>query len=195
MTEDGRQKYESFLFYGSWRETLEGFAEGISPEFAKEALWNLMLCATAGDIETDNKVIIGFINGCCMPNIDKVKERYRQSVENGKKGGRPRTVDRKEVAKLREQGLTNQEVATKLKCSVSSVEKANKENRDEEQARKNQKNLEEEVEKEEEKEKEVDNCFSANAEKIVLPNWNEKSDWEYLKSIPTSTNVADNLGF
>ena len=195
MTEDRRQKYEPFLFYGSWRETLEGFAEGISPEFAKEALWNLMLCATAGDIETDNKVIIGFINGCCMPNIDKVKERYRQSVENGKKGGRPRTVDRKEVAKLRGQGLTNQEVAAKLKCSVSSVEKANKENRDEEQTRKNQKNLEEEVEKEEEKEKEVDNCFSANAEKIVLPNWNEESDWEYLKSIPTSTSAADNLGF
>lgn len=195
MTEDGRQKYEPFLFYGSWRETLEGFAEGISPEFAKEALWNLMLCATAGDIETDNKVIIGFINGCCMPNIDKVKERYRQSIENGKKGGRPRTVDRKEVAKLKEQGLTNKEVATKLKCSVSSVEKANKENRDEEQTRKNQKNLEEEVEKEEEKEKEADNCFSANAEKIVLPDWNKQSDWEYLKSIPTSTNVVDDLGF
>lgn len=195
MTEDGRQKYEPFLFYGSWRETLEGFAEGISPEFAKEALWNLMLCATAGDIETDNKVIIGFINGCCMPNIDKVKERYRQSIENGKKGGRPRTVDRKEVAKLKEQGLTNKEVATKLKCSVSSVEKANKENRDEEQTRKNQKNLEEEVEKEEEKEKEVDNCFSANAEKIVFPDWNKQSDWEYLKSIPTSTNVVDGLGF
>lgn len=192
MTEDGRQKYEPFLFYGSWRETLEGFAEGISPEFAKEALWNLMLCATAGDIETDNKVIIGFINGCCMPNINKVKERYQQSIENGKKGGRPRTVDRQEVARLKEQGLTNKEVADKLKCSVSSVEKANKENRDEKQTRKNQKNLEEEKEKEKEEEK--DNCFSANAEKFLLSGWNERNDWEYLKSVSTPRSMADDLG-
>ena len=42
--------YDNFVFYGSWRETLEGFAEDFGKEYAQEALWNLMLSGTAGDM-------------------------------------------------------------------------------------------------------------------------------------------------
>ena len=82
--------YDNFVFYGSWRETLEGFREEFGDDYAKEALWNLMLMATAGDIETNRKSIIGFINGAVMPNVNKAKDRYAAAIENGKKGGRPK---------------------------------------------------------------------------------------------------------
>ena len=83
-------EYDNFVFYGSWRESLEGFREEFGDDYAKEALWNLMLVATAGDIETERKSIIGFINGAVMPNVNKAKDRYAAAVENGKKGGRPK---------------------------------------------------------------------------------------------------------
>ena len=31
-------EYENFVFYGSWRETLEGFLDDFGEEYAKEAL-------------------------------------------------------------------------------------------------------------------------------------------------------------
>ena len=85
-----KMNYDNFVFYGSWRETLEGFREEFGDDYAKEALWNLMLMATAGDIETKRNSIIGFINGAVMPNINKAKDRYAAAIENGKKGGRPK---------------------------------------------------------------------------------------------------------
>lgn len=138
--------YETFVFYGSWRETLEGFKEDFGADYAKEALWNLMTLATAGDIETEKKSIIGFITGCVMPNIDAAKKRYDAAVENGKKGGRPKKIDEEEVIKLKGQGMKNREIAEKLGCSESSIEKINA------KTRKNQKNLEKEIEEEKEKE-------------------------------------------
>lgn len=81
--------FDNFVFYGSWRETLEGFREEFGQDYANEVLWNMMLLATAGDIETEKKSIIGFLQGAVMPNINKAKDRYAAAVENGKKGGRP----------------------------------------------------------------------------------------------------------
>ena len=132
-------EYDNFVFYGSWRESLEGFREEFGDDYAKEALWNLMLVATAGDIETERKSIIGFINGAVMPNVNKAKDRYAAAIENGKKGGRPKTVDADKVLELKQEGMTNKQVAERLGCSVSSIEKINAENR---KNQKNQKNSE-----------------------------------------------------
>lgn len=146
------QKYDNFVFYGSWRETLEGFADELGQEYAEKALWNLMTCATAGDVSTTSPIILGFINGCCLPNISAAKDRYAVAKENGKKDGRPKTIDDDKIIALKEAGMTNKEVAEAMGCSVSTVEKA---------TRKNRKNLEKEkdidididIEKDIEKEK------------------------------------------
>lgn len=104
--------YESFLFYGSWRETLEGFREDFGDEYAKEALWNLMTVATGGDIETSKKSILGFLNGTVIPLIDNSKGRYEGAVDNGKKGGRPsKDIDIDKVKELRAAGQSWDRVA------------------------------------------------------------------------------------
>lgn len=69
-----------------------------------------------------------------ITSISRAKDRYTAAVENGKKGGRKPTIDRAKALALKEQGLTNKQVAEQLNCSVSTIEKINAENR------KNQKN-------------------------------------------------------
>ena len=116
--------YNNFVFYGSWMETLQGFQEEFGDSYAKEALYNLVLAATTGKIETDKKSIVGFINGCCMPLIESARTRYEVARENGAKGGRPKTVDKDKIIELKITGkYTNEQIARQLNCSTSSVRK------------------------------------------------------------------------
>lgn len=119
--------YDNFVFYGSWRETLEGFAEDFGEEYAHEALWNLMLCATAGDIKTNKKSIIKWINSSCVNNINSAKDRYTKAVENGKKGGRPTEINSEQITELKAEGLTNTQIANELGFSTKTVQRALKE--------------------------------------------------------------------
>lgn len=41
--------YNNFIFYGSWRNTFEGFRKEFGDAYAYEALWNLMMMGTGGD--------------------------------------------------------------------------------------------------------------------------------------------------
>lgn len=142
--------YDNFVFYGSWRETLEGFAEDFGKEYAQEALWNLMLSGTAGDMETSKKSIISWINGSCMDNINSAKDRYAKAVENGKKGGRPTEVDTKQITELKSEGLTHNQIATELGCSTKTVQRALK------QVDKSGQNLDIDKDIDKEKEKDID---------------------------------------
>ena len=119
--------YDNFVFYGSWRESLEGFREEFGEQYAREVLWNMMLLATAGDIETEKKSIIGFLNGAVMPNINAAKGRYAASVENGKKGGRPPLeFNEEEVMKVKEKEKTWKATAAKLGVSEDTLRKQRK---------------------------------------------------------------------
>ena len=216
-------KYDNFVFYGSWRESLEGFREEFGDDYAKEALWNLMLVATAGDIETERKSIIGFINGAVMPNVNKAKDRYAAAVENGKKGGRPKKIDDDRVLELKKQGMTNKQVAEALGCSISSIEKINAESRknqnnqknqgiiviENQETRKNQKNLDIDIdididnEKEIEKEKDIfafswfdDEKEEENGKKGGRPkvNLNEQAVLEKKKELGTWKETAQFFG-
>ena len=117
--------YDNFVFYGNWRTILEGFDK----ETAKDILWQIMLYGTAGEVDTSNPMINGIVMGCCAVGIDKAKDRYANAVDNGKKGGRPTEIDVEHVQELKKSGLTNKEIATELGCSTRTVERANRQNR------------------------------------------------------------------
>lgn len=120
--------YSNFVFYGSWRDTLEGFKEDFGEEYAREALWNLMLMATAGDIETDKKSIIGFVRGACMPNVEAAQDRYERAQLNGQKGGRPKVlsgVDEQAIAAWRREGYTAVQIGGMLGVNEKTVRRTN----------------------------------------------------------------------
>lgn len=127
----------SFVFYATNLEVIETLEE-TDKELANDFMKAIIEYGIYGEYENTNPIIKVLMVQAGF-GIDKAKDRYATAVENGKKGGRPKTVDEYKVRELKEQGLTNKQIAEELKCSVSSVEKINAKNR------KNRKNLNDNV--------------------------------------------------
>lgn len=123
----------SFVFYATNLEVIETLEE-TDKELANDFMKAIIEYGIYGEYENTNPIIKVLMVQAGF-GIDKAKDRYATAVENGKKGGRPKTVDEDKVRELKGQGLTNKQIAEELKCSVSSVEKINAKNR------KNRKNL------------------------------------------------------
>lgn len=117
-------KKENFVFYASWLDALSGLDETNSREFSNEFLRQIVIYGVTGEIETDNPMIVGFINAMCKDLLDKSKRRYNACVANGKKGGRAREYNPDDIMYLSNQGLTNQEIADNLGCSLKTVQRA-----------------------------------------------------------------------
>ena len=127
----------SFVFYATNLEVIETLEE-TDKELANEFMKAIIEYGIYGEYENTNPIIKVLMVQAGF-GIDKAKDRYATAVENGKKGGRPKTVDEYKIRELKGQGLTNKQIAEELKCSVSSVEKINAKNR------KNRKNLNDNV--------------------------------------------------
>ena len=110
---------ESFVFYETFLETANKLEE-IDKNLALEYYKALAKYGLYGEVYEGNPYIeLVLVQG--KVNIDMAKERYQRAVENGKKGGRPREVDREKVIQLHSEGLTNKAIAARMGCSDRSV--------------------------------------------------------------------------
>lgn len=117
-------EYSNFVFYGSWREMLSGFDETT----AKEILWQIMLYGTGGEMQTDNPLIQGLINGAIAPNIKSSQNKYCKSIVDGKKGGRPKIdLPIEEIKGLQESGQTIKAIAQFYNVSTDTIQRRLKE--------------------------------------------------------------------
>ena len=117
------QSYDSFIFYKGWAETAKGFAEDFGEDFAKEMIWALVCYICFGEIATEKKSIIKWIEGDCLRVIQAAKKRHDDAIEAGKLGGRPPKINKDDVLALRQGGKTIKEIAETLRCSKDGVEK------------------------------------------------------------------------
>lgn len=115
--------YDSFIFYRGWAETAKGFAEDFGEDFAKEMIWALVCYICFGEIVTEKKSIIKWIEGDCLRVIEAAKKRHDASIEAGKLGGRPSKINKDDVLALKQDGKTVKEIAEILGCSRDGVEK------------------------------------------------------------------------
>lgn len=113
----------NFVFYASWYELIEAYENAGQPEIAAEIAKQIVNYGVTGQITTDNPLIVGIINAMCATLIDKSKSRYAASVKNGSMGGRPKLFDKETVLQLRQQGLTQQEIADQMGCSKRTVQR------------------------------------------------------------------------
>jgi hypothetical protein len=117
-------QYDNFIFYGSWKEHLNGLAELCGEDVAKEVAWQIINYGTAKEFDTDDQKIINMVNGMCRDLIDSAKKRRETSIGNGKQGGRPKKYDLENMLALRDKGLSPQDIADNLGCSVKTVRRA-----------------------------------------------------------------------
>ncbi len=117
-------KRDNFVFYASWLDALSGLDETNSREFANEFLRQIVIYGVTGEIETDNPMIVGFINAMCKDLLDKSKKRHKACIENGNRGGRPKQYNDDEMRALYQQGMSVEDIATKMGCSVKTVQRA-----------------------------------------------------------------------
>lgn len=117
-------KYENFVFYGSWKEHLDGLRDLCGDEVAKEVVWQIVNYGTSKEFDTEDLKIINIVNGMCRDLITSAKKRRIASIENGNKGGRPRKYSVDEMVSLREMGLSDQDIADNLECDVRTVRAA-----------------------------------------------------------------------
>ena len=115
--------YDSFIFYRGWAETAKGFAEDFGEDFAKEMIWALVCYICFGEIVTEKKSIIKWIEGDCLRVIEAAKKRHDASIEAGKLGGRPSKINKDDVLALKQDGKTVKEIAEILGCSRDGIEK------------------------------------------------------------------------
>ena len=116
--------YDSFIFYRGWAETAKGFAEDFGEDFAKEMIWALICYICFGEIVTEKKSIIKWIEGVCLRVIEAAKKRHDASIEAGKLGGRPSKINKDDVLALKQDGKTVKGISEILGCSRDTVERA-----------------------------------------------------------------------
>jgi hypothetical protein len=114
---------ENFVFLASWAEAIEAYDKAGQPELGGELAKQIIYYGTSGQITTDNPLIEGFVKAMCVTLIDKSKKKYNTCKVNGNKGGRPESYPVEDMLKLRDAGLTDEEIADNLGCSVQTVVK------------------------------------------------------------------------
>lgn len=141
----------NMVFYESWLETVDAFEKMFGTDFAKETIYALVYLSIRGEVKTENDLILGWIKGSCLPNVQSAQEKYRRAVEAGKKGGRPKELDYDEIYRLKENGVSVKDIASKMGLTEDSVRNALKRYN-----RMGQKGQNHDIDKDIDKEKETD---------------------------------------
>ena len=118
----------SFVFYKSFLDTAEELGRA-NPELAYKYLQAVAEYGIYGTYNENDPVINGLMVSVTM-GIDRAQERYQEAREVGKSGGRPRSNSVAAIGELAAAGLTTQEIADNLGCSVRTVQRALKTLRD-----------------------------------------------------------------
>ena len=126
---------ESFVLYESVFKQTEILSKKLGKEAAFDFIESIMAFGLYGELPDEESAVWLYGFEQSITSISAAKTRYQAAIENGKKGGRKKSIDDTKVMDLKEKGYTNKQIAEELKCSVSSVEKIAA------KIRKNQKNL------------------------------------------------------
>ena len=114
---------ESFVFYESVYKQVQRLENKLGAEVAMSFLNAVMEFGLYGVMpeEEDDVWLYGFEQ--TITSIDRAKDRYEKSIENGKKGGRPKKFDEQQMLELKRKGMSNKDIAARMGCSVRTVER------------------------------------------------------------------------
>lgn len=117
------EEKSKFIFFESWDRYLDTLEEDRDINYVNAVARAMIKYGLYGDCHTDDESIKRRVDAVCADLMNNTKARYAASLKNGNLGGRPEQFDKDTVLKLREQGLTLQEIADKIGCSKRTVQR------------------------------------------------------------------------
>lgn len=114
---------ESFVFYESVYKQSQILEKRLGAEVALAFMNAVVEFGLYGVIPEEDDPLWLYGLEQTFTSIGAAKDRRQQQISNGKKGGRPKTIDDQQVIEMFKQGMTNSEIAAAVGCSLSSVEK------------------------------------------------------------------------
>lgn len=109
---------KSCVFYSAWYDAIERL-----PKKEQLNAFKMLLDYSLRYIEPEDTGSMAYtVFIMAKPAIESAENRYNNAVENGRKGGRPSTINHEEVIELRNKGMTPTQIATELGLNRSSVQ-------------------------------------------------------------------------
>ncbi len=112
-----------FVFLANWYDIIKAYDDAGQEDMANAIAKEIIIYGVTGDTRTTDPLIYGIVRGLCADQIKRPKARYAHSIENGKKGGRPKKYSLEDMVSLRDDGLSDQEIADNLGCSIKTVQR------------------------------------------------------------------------
>lgn len=114
----------NFVFLASWYDIINAYDNSGQSELAGEISKQIIYYGVTGQLTTDDPIVKGMVTSMCATIIDKSKKRYEACKNNGKKGGKPIRYDPQDIIDMHKQGLSDQDIADNLGCSLRTVQRA-----------------------------------------------------------------------
>ena len=115
---------KSFIFFDSWERYLETLEEDRDINYVNAVARAIIQYGLRGECNTTDETIIRKVDAVCSDLMQSTQSRYAASLRGGKQGGRPTQHDPETIRSLRNSGMTYQDIAENLGCSVKTVQRA-----------------------------------------------------------------------
>ena len=112
-------KKDSAIIYESVYKTIELIPD---TELKWEAIKGILRYGFYGEELNSDNPLVEMVYTSAFPSLKNAVERYERAVENGKKGGRPAEVSMEEIIQMKNEGMTNKQIADKMGCTVKNIE-------------------------------------------------------------------------
>ena len=109
-----------FVFLANWYDVIKAYDDAGQSDIANAIAKEIIIYGVTGDTRTTDPLIYGIVRGMCTAQIKKVKARNPGSA----KGGRPKVYKTEDIIDLSNNGLSLQDIADNLGCSVKTVQRA-----------------------------------------------------------------------
>lgn len=132
---------QSFVLYESVYKHIQTLQKRVSAETALKYANAVMEFGLYGVIPSEDDVVWIYGFEQAMTSIYSSKEKYSKAIDNGKKGGAPRKYNHDLIVELKDQGLTNKQIAEEIGCAEITVSRALKEDRERKEGKEEQDNI------------------------------------------------------
>lgn len=115
---------KSFVFFDSWERYLKTLEDDKDINYVNAVARAMIQYGLHGECETTEETILRKVDAVCSDLMQSTQSRYIASISGGKQGGRPIRHDPETIRALRNSGMTYQEIAEEMNCSVRTVQRA-----------------------------------------------------------------------